>query len=446
MVFSDFCSMTQPTWFGCSSQAHYLKTLFRSASITREYSDDYLKLVYSGKKPFSSNMKKHFPKPVDETKIATYFESHIQADKVDTLIDAFAVPANLERNKEYLCIALAQQVAAFIRSKDEDVDCIVVSAYETAIVTEASAHYEIPKRLYDGDDLYVDQKDKRHEVGCYSPKLGEAVYRANRASCHRHPKAGVCSNFTSWVVRQIREHKWSLDACCGYAKRLGLFEPSEMVCSRTLYNMVWKGCLSIQPTELPEALKRKAKKHRVRENKKRYGTSISSRPEIASLRLEEGHWEGDTVVGKRAGKESVVLSLLEKKTETYLAFRIPGKTSEAVMNLMNTLHDEYGEHFSQVFKTITVDNGSEFADFAQVENWGSKIFFAHPYTSWERPQNERHNGLFRAFVPKGASIEGFTDEDILAAADEMNGRPRKKLGYCTPEELFEAFLDAVYAA
>ena len=61
-----------------------------------------------------------------------------------------------------------------------------------------------------------------------------------------------------------------------------------------------------------------------------------SRPEIASLRLEEGHWEGDTVVGKRTGKESVVFSLLEKKTGTYLAFRIPGKTSEAVMNLMNT--------------------------------------------------------------------------------------------------------------
>lgn len=219
-----------------------------------------------------------------------------------------------------------------------------------------------------------------------------------------------------------------------------------MGCSRTLYNMVWKGHLSIQPMELPEALKRKAKKHRVGGNKKRYGTSVSSRPEIASLRLEEGHWEGDTVVGKRAGKEAVVFSLLEKKTETYLAFRIPGKTSEAVMDLMNALHDEYGEHFSQVFKTITVDNGSEFADFAQVENWGSKVFFAHPYTSWERPQNERHNGLFRAFVPKGASIEGFTDEDILTAADELNGRPRKKLGYCTPEELFEAFLDAVYAA
>ena len=60
---------------------------------------------------------------------------------------------------------------------------------------------------------------------------------------------------------------------------------------------------------------------------------------------------------------------MEKKTETYLAFRIPGTTSEAVMNLMNELHDEYGEHFPQIFKTITVDNGSEFADFAKVEKW-----------------------------------------------------------------------------
>ena len=113
---------------------------------------------------------------------------------------------------------------------------------------------------------------------------------------------------------------------------------------------------------------------------------------------------------------------------------------------MNTLHNVYGERFSQVFKTITVDNGSGFADFAQIEEWGTKVFFAHPYTAWERPQNERHNGLFRAFVPKEVSIDAYTDEDILAAADELNGRPRRKLGYRTPEELFDAFLDRVFAA
>ena len=150
--------------------------------------------------------------------------------------------------------------------------------------------------------------------------------------------------------------------------------------------------------------------------------------------------------GKRAAGGSVVVSLLEKKTQTYLAFRISGKTSAAVLGLMNDLHDAYGERFSQVFKTITVDNGSEFADFAQIEDWGTKVFFAHPYTSWERPQNERHNGLFRAFVPKGVSMDAFTDDDILTAADERNGRHLKQRGYSTPDDLLDTFLDRRFPA
>ena len=290
------------------------------------------------------------------------------------------------------------------------------------------------------------RKSSRGKPPGYSPALGEAVYKANRSVCRKPLKAKSCKAFIVWVVEQVREHKWSLDSCYGYAREHRLYHENEMVWTCTLYNMVWAGLLPITPTELPEALKRKAKNHKAREHKRKYGQSISNRPEIAALRIEEGHWEGDTVVGKRAGNEAVVLSLLEKKTETYLALRIPAKTSEAVMEAMSSLHNEYGDHFAKVFKTITVDNGSEFSDFAQVEAWGSQVYFAHPYSSWERPQNERHNGLFRAFVPKGVSIELYSDEDILAAADELNGRPRRKLGYRTPEELFEAFLDSVFAA
>lgn len=220
-----------------------------------------------------------------------------------------------------------------------------------------------------------------------------------------------------------------------------------MVCTHTLYNEVWAGNLDLSVMELSEALKRKQRKaSTLRKNKKCYRKSIALRPESAVLRIEEGHWEGDTVVRKKAGKEAVVLSLLEKKTENYIAIQIPGKDADSVLHAMQSLKNEYGEKFSQVFKTITVDNGPEFSDFAQIENWGSRVYFAHPHTSWERPQNERHNGLFRAFVPKGVSIESFFSEYILTAADELNGRPRKKLGYRTPEELFERFLDSVYEA
>ena len=219
-----------------------------------------------------------------------------------------------------------------------------------------------------------------------------------------------------------------------------------MVCTHTLYNEAWAGTISLGVMELPEAMKRKRNKAtKSRDNKKKFGKNIDLRPEIASQRIEEGHWEGDTVVGKCAGKESVVFSLVEKKTENYLAFLIPGKSSEAVMTAMQILKEEYGEQFAQVFKTITVDNESEFADFAQCEEWGTEVYFAHPYTSWERAQNERHNGLLRAFVPKGTSMENYSAEYILAVADELNARPRRKLGYCTPEELFDAFLDHIYA-
>ena len=104
--------------------------------------------------------------------------------------------------------------------------------------------------------------------------------------------------------------------------------------------MVWAGLLPIKVTEMPEALKREVRKSKDRENKKCYGTSISDRPEIAAQRMEEGHWEGGTVVGTRAGHEAVVLTLLEKKTENYLAICIPGKTSKAVMDAMAALRAE----------------------------------------------------------------------------------------------------------
>lgn len=167
MTFSEFCAIGQPIWFRCSSQAQYLKGLFKAAGITRNYSDDYLKAVYEGKsKKLNSNMKKHFPKPVDETKIAAYYENHIDSDYVVALIDAFAVPVNLERNKTFLCVALARQVAAFINSKDDSAECVIPEAYENAVVADVSRHYEITKRLYDGDDLYV-QHDRNHDVNCY---------------------------------------------------------------------------------------------------------------------------------------------------------------------------------------------------------------------------------------------------------------------------------------
>ena len=87
---------------------------------------------------------------------------------------------------------------------------------------------------------------------------------------------------------------------------------------------------------------------------------------------------------------------------------------------MKTLRFEYGDRFNAVFKTITSDNGTEFERLSEIEDWGSKVYFAHPYSSWERPQNERHNRIFRRYVPKGTSIENYSAEQIVGFADAMN--------------------------
>jgi len=290
------------------------------------------------------------------------------------------------------------------------------------------------------------RKGERGRIPGYSAKRGNAADQAHRKNSHKPHRIQKCRRFVQWVMEQMRQKKWSVDACVGYARKHKLFPADEMVCTKTLYNELWAGNLKLSVMELPEALKRKKHCKRVRKHKKNYGTSIDERPEAVNSRTEEGHWEGDTVEGRRSGKEAVILTLLEKKTQHYIAIRISGKTSEAVNAAMEGLREEYGARFSSVFQTITVDNGSEFADFAKIESWGTRVYYAHPYTSWERPQNERHNGMLRSYVPKGVSIEKFSDEDILWAADALNSLPRKNLGYCTPEELFEVFLDSVYSA
>lgn len=129
----------------------------------------------------------------------------------------------------------------------------------------------------------------------YSARRGEAAYKANRKRSRKPHRICHCTRFIRWIIEQVKEHKWSLDACVGYARLHKLFSAEEMVCTHTLYNEVWAGNLDLSVTELPEAMKRKQHKDsKPREHRKSFGTDISQRPEIAALRIEEGHWEGDT--------------------------------------------------------------------------------------------------------------------------------------------------------
>ncbi len=159
------------------------------------------------------------------------------------------------------------------------------------------------------------RKGNRGRIPSYSAKRGHAVYPSHRRNRRKPHKIHRCQPFIQWVMTQIHQWKWSIDACVGYARKQALFSAEEMTSTKTLYNEVWAGNLALSVRELPEALKRKRHHKNTRKWKKGYGTDIDKRPEVVNFRVEEGHWEGDTVVGCRNGKEAVILTLLEKKTQ-----------------------------------------------------------------------------------------------------------------------------------
>ncbi len=279
-------------------------------------------------------------------------------------------------------------------------------------------------------------------VEVYLADTGQIIYETSRTLCIKPYKALVCSDYIDFVVDKFTNENWSLDACYGYAVRNKLFE--HIVCTKTLYNYVDMGMIPISPTDLPQKLSRNTKTARVKKNKKTLGESIENRPDISN-REEFGHWEIDTVVGLKKKDEPVLLTLVERKTRFVIILKIESKTSEAVRKAFDNLFAEYGDRFSEVFKTITSDNGSEFSSLDDiVKHLSTMIYFTHPYSSYERGSNERHNGLIRRFIPKGTSIRNFAKHQVQLIADWINELPRKILGYFTPNELYDLELDEIY--
>lgn len=163
--------------------------------------------------------------------------------------------------------------------------------------------------------------------------------------------------------------------------------------------------LPIKNIDLPPKVKCSSKHSRVRKNKKILDVSIDERPEQANERAEFEHWEIDTVIGKRQGKNEVLFTLTERMSRKELIRKTPCKDSRRVQNAIKAIQEELHGRFNDVFKNITSDNGAEFSELGKIEKeYAAKVYFAHPYWSRERGSNERHNGLIRRFIPKDKNI------------------------------------------
>jgi len=283
------------------------------------------------------------------------------------------------------------------------------------------------------------------KVTRYKATAGQAVYERNREVCCRKYDLLKKSKFIEYVSKHVHEDKWSLDACVGRALADNSFTRNEVTCTKTLYNYVDNGLMDIRNIDLPDKLRRAPKDSTPRENKRVLGRSIEERPPEVDTRQEFGHWECDLVIGAKAKDDDAILTMIERKTREFWLIRIPGKDPQGVMNALKSVRSEYSERWDQIFKSITTDNGSEFSTLSSLESISkTRVYFAHPYTSCEKGSIERHNGLIRRFIPKGSRIDSFTDEQLSVVEQWCNNLPRRILWYKTPDELFEAEVDAIY--
>ena len=187
--------------------------------------------------------------------------------------------------------------------------------------------------------------------------------------------------------------------------------------------------------------------HSKRRNKKRFGSkrsrikdavSIELRPNIQD-RKQLGHWEGDQIVG--IGHKSAIATMVERKTRyTYIIF-LKDRTSEtmtkAVAETLNNLIPE-------ARKTMTYDNGMEMANHKWLtEHTGMDIYFAHPYSPWERGTNENTNGLIRRYFPKKTDFNNITEQQLKQAQNRLNNRPRKVLKYKTPAYMLQLEINKI---
>jgi IS30 family transposase len=179
-----------------------------------------------------------------------------------------------------------------------------------------------------------------------------------------------------------------------------------------------------------------------KQRRKRYGSyerrgqikgrrSISERPAVVAHRRRIGDWEADTIIGQN--HQQAIVSVVERKSKLTLLKRVAHRTAAAVEQALAELL----QPLQKRCHTITSDNGKEFANHQAIaSNLQLDFYFAHPYASWERGLNENTNGLVRQYFPKKSSFSKITDRDVQKVMDRLNNRPRKRLGFKTPNQVF----------
>jgi IS30 family transposase len=270
-------------------------------------------------------------------------------------------------------------------------------------------------------------------------RTSDGRYRADEANGkaiarRRNSRAGFRHAEEQWatVVQMLRE-KWSPEQISNDLRLHKKFSIShETIYKRILFDKAQGGDLYKDLRIMPKA---RRKRYNSRDSRgilpgKRH---ISERPALVETRRQLGHWEADTVVGK--DRHHCVLTLVERTSGLAIIKKLTSRTTGEVIRAAIEAIKEHEANF----KTLTFDNGTEFHGYKVLEDiFSIKCYFATAYHSWERGSNENLNGLIRQYLPKGVCMREVTQTYCDYIAGKLNSRPRKRYGYKTPQEVYDA--------
>jgi IS30 family transposase len=284
----------------------------------------------------------------------------------------------------------------------------------------------------------------------YSPDIAQEYMNGVLTAKGADLKIGNEKEFADRIEDIIINEGYSPAAALAKVKAEGI---DFTVCVTTLYSYIDKGVfLNLTLKDLPEKRKgEKRTKRKTTQKRATKGESIENRPEEIDTREKFGNWEMDTVVGARGVSKKSLLVLTERKTRKEIIFLLKEHTAAAVVKALDKLERKMGAKFREIFKTITVDNGSEFADWEGMERSKrtkkkrTKIYYCHPYSSWERGSNENQNKLVRRHIPKGVNFDDKTQGDVDNIAEWINNYPRRIHQYRTAEQLYNEELERMAA-
>ena len=290
---------------------------------------------------------------------------------------------------------------------------------------------------------YIDYKE--YYTKKYSPDIAQRHYEQKQHNKGPAIKLGKDFALAQYIENRIVNDGLSPQAVLGEIRRSNLqFKTS--ICTNTLYSYIYKGVfLRLEMKHLVFG-ERKKKKRNVKVVKRApRGPSIEIRPNEIAQRNTFGHWEMDCVCGSSKG---CLLVLTERLTRYEIIYKMQNQTSKSVLSCLNRLERQYGRKFRKVFKSITVDNGSEFADYNGItksiyKGKRTACYYCHPYSSYERGTNERINREIRRLLPKGTDIAKVSENEVAKVCTWVNNYPRRVLNYTTSQALFDQQLQCL---